>query len=537
MPTQIKHKLMLMTALIILLLMMGGTYIYCSVLPVSQSWTGYQQQAAERQKLLLNIKASFGYGGIIHNFKNYVLRAQDKYVGRINQNFQTINQNISRYQQLEDLSNKEQQALAAISTVAKHYHDNSQFVGRLISQGKTVKEIDGSVKISDAPAFAAFAVLDKRYQAMTKNVSQQINSNIDAALVAVVIIMLLLAVVIMTVLLYLYASVIPPLHKLNATMKDIAQGDGDLSVRLDDSSQDELGALSRSFNLFVSTLEGIIKEQKIIINEIAHGADTLQSITDSSNNAIEAQLGHTQALATSIDQMSLAVNEVAENAVKTSDSSAQVNLSTTQCQAAVNDTVQQIKHIDNNLHAASEVISGVNIASNEIGQVLSVIEGIADQTNLLALNAAIEAARAGESGRGFAVVADEVRGLAQRTALSLEEIKRIIHQLQTGAQNAVETMATGIKGVAAGSNIALQAGASIDSIANEINAISMMNQQIATATEEQSVVGEDMSKNVHQISRMSATIFDDSKLIAGQSDNLAQMTVRLKVLVDNFATA
>jgi methyl-accepting chemotaxis protein len=526
-----------MTAIIILLLMFGGTYTYSSVLPVSQSWTGYQQQAAERQKLLLNIKANFGYGGMIHNFKNYVLRGQDKYVGRIEKNFRSITQNIYHYQQLNDLSNKEQQALKAITMVAQNYYDNSQLVGRLFNEGKTAIAIDGSVKISDAPALSAFDVLDKRYQAMTKNVSQQINSNIDTALIAVVLSVVLLALVILGGLLYLYYSVIPPLSDLKLTMTDISQGTGDLSVRLDDSKQDELGDISKSFNLFVSKLENIIKEQKCIIDEIVHGAERLQSIINSSNSAIKAQLGHTETLATSIDQMSLSVSDVAESAVKTSDSSEQVNLSATQGQLAVKDTVQQIENIDANLHAASKVIGGVNIASNEIGQVLSVIQGIAEQTNLLALNAAIEAARAGESGRGFAVVADEVRGLAQRTAISLDEIKRIIHQLQTGAQNAVETMETGIRGVAVGSDIALQAGTSIDSIAKDINAISLMNQQIATATEEQSVVADEMSKNVHQISGMSAIIFDDSKQIAEQSINLAQMTARLKGLVNNFATS
>jgi methyl-accepting chemotaxis protein len=536
MPTQIKHKLMLMTSIIIILLITGGSYVYYSVLPVSQSWTGYQQQAAERQKLLLSIKTEFGYGGIIHNFKNYVLRGQQKYIGRINQNYQSINQNIAQYQQLNGISDKEQQALAAISSVAKEYYENSQFVGQLINQGKSVKAIDDSVKISDAPAFAAFNVLDKRYQTMTQKVSQQINNNIVAALLAVVVSVLLLVLVIVSVSFYLYNSVIPPLHSLNTTMKNISQGDGDLSVRLDDSRPDELGALSQGFNLFLSKLEAIIKEQKDIIEEIAHGADMLQTITNSSNSAMEEQLGHTEALSISIEQMSLTVREVTENAVKTSDSSRQVNLSTTQGQAAVNDTVQQINNINISLRAASEVVGSVNIASNEIGQVLNVIEGIADQTNLLALNAAIEAARAGESGRGFAVVADEVRALAQRTAVSLDAIKRIIHQLQSGAKNAVATMETGIKCVATGASIAMQAGTSIDNIAKDINAISMMNQLIATATEEQTVVAYDMSKNVRQISHMSSTIFDDSKKIAGQSVYLAQMTARLKVLADNFAT-
>ena len=205
-------------------------------------------------------------------------------------------------------------------------------------------------------------------------------------------------------------------------------------------------------------------------------------------------------------------------------------------QSAVNNTVSQIQNIHQHLDQASQIIDEVNGASDKIGEVLNVISDIADQTNLLALNAAIEAARAGESGRGFAVVADEVRGLAQRTAVSLSDIQNIISQLQSGAQDAVQSMEQGVKEVATGADIAQAAGSSISSIVTEITTIHDMNMQIATATEEQSAVALQMNGNVHEINTMSNNIYKGSQQIAEQSVNLAQMVTQLHHLVGGFKT-
>tara|TARA_R110001592_G_scaffold62711_1_gene191801 strand:+ start:2434 stop:4053 length:1620 start_codon:yes stop_codon:yes gene_type:complete len=533
----LKHKILLMISIVLLLLSISGVYIYRSVTPVAQNWDNYQIQAAARQKLLLTIKANFGYGGLIHNFKNYVLRNQDKYLLKIKKNYQALDANIASYNRLSGLTNKEKQALNNIATVAKNYFENTKFISTLFAQGKTAEDVDSVVKISDKPALDAFDVLDSHYKEMTSEYGKQINSTIDNAIIAVITALFIIALVFVVILAWFYSAIIPPLQLLNQTMHEIAQGDGNLSVRLDESNKDELGQLSLSFNLFVEKLEYIVNEEKTIIENIEQSASQLQSVTDSSNVAIETQLSLTDQLAAAVDEMTATVQDVAQNASSTSDCAEQVESNAIESQVAVSRTIEQIQNINEHLVGASTVIGKVNDASDEIGQVLNVISAIAEQTNLLALNAAIEAARAGDSGRGFAVVADEVRGLAKRTTESLGDIEKIINQLQSSAKDAVGSMEQGIKEVATGSEIAKEAGESIDNIVQGLNTVRDMNIQIATATEEQHAVAEAMNKNVHDISLKTTSIHSDSQQIANQSEELANMSTQLKTLMDNFKTS
>lgn len=532
----IKHKLILMTGIILLLIGISGVLIFHTVTPVADSWSHYQQHAAMRQKLLMDIKGHFGYGGMIHNFKNYVLRGQEKYVNRIEKDYRELTIAVKHYRRLDDVSGDEKVALTAIQTVAKTYYDNSHDIKQMFAADKHPEDIDSIVKISDAPAFEAFKTLDNHYRQMTNDSSNQINGALSDAKLTMVISLLFVALLVVGGLGFLYLQVIPPLWTLNKTLHDIAEGTGDLSHRLDQSRKDELGEVALSFNTFITKIRNIIVEEKSIIEQITNSSLDLKTIANSSNHAIESQLSHTEQLASAIEQMTITVGVVAKNANVASDSTAQAEHTAEGGQEAVTNTVNQIQNIHQHLSEASEVISGVNTASDKIGQVLSVISEIADQTNLLALNAAIEAARAGESGRGFAVVADEVRGLAQRTAVSLADIHNIINQLQSGARGAVATMEQGVKEVATGAKIAQQAGGSIGNIVTEMSTIHDMNVQIATATEEQNVVATDMNVSVHQISSMSSSIFRDSQQLAEQSENLATMTARLQELASNFQT-
>jgi methyl-accepting chemotaxis protein len=532
-----KQKLIFMISIILLLISISSVYIYRSVTQVAQNWESYQTQVAVRQQLLMNIKANFGYGGMIHNFKNYVLRGKAKYLPKIDKNYHALQADLTSYNLLKGLTNEELQALSDIASVAKNYFDNTKYVDSLFAKGKTAEDVDSVVKISDKPALDAFKVLDNQYKKMNSDYGTKINKTIGNATSAVIVGSLIIALVIVAILTFFYTSLIPPLQLLNRTMSEIAQGNGNLSVRLNESRKDELGQVSSSFNLFIEKLERIVSEEKVIIEKIAQSASQLQSITDNSNTAIETQMSHTDQLATAVNEMAATVEDVAKNAISTSDSTIQVNNNASDGQAAVSKTILQIKNINEHLSGASAIIAKVNDSSNEIGQVLTVISAIAEQTNLLALNAAIEAARAGESGRGFAVVADEVRGLAQRTAESLGDIKKIIGQLQSSAKDAVGSMEQGIKEVDTGNEIAQEAGESINSIVKGLSTVSDMNLQIATATEEQHATAEEMNKNVHEISTVSTSIYDDSKQIANQSADLAQMSIRLKVLVDNFKTS
>jgi methyl-accepting chemotaxis protein len=533
----IKNKIITMILVILVIIMVSTSYILSSIKPVSESWINYQEQATSRQTLLMNIKSNFGYGGMIHNFKNYVLRGQDKYLPRIAKNYQGIQDNITRYQGLTGVTDAEQQALDNVFQVAKNYYENSILVSNLFSQGKTPEQVDSVVKISDKPALSGFEILNQSYLSL----SNQSNSEVDSALystrLAIMICLSVVALTISMVLISLYLSIVPALTLLNKSMHEIAAGDGDISIRLDDSKQDELGLVAQAFNQFVTKLENMIREQKEIVSQIYNSAENLKEVTRTSNESIEFQLSNTEQLATAINEMTATVQDISKNAVEASDSTVKVNHAAHLGQDAVVNTLSQIDNIHRHLSDASKLIDEVNSASDDIGQVLNVISSIADQTNLLALNAAIEAARAGESGRGFAVVADEVRALAQRTGSSLSDIQTIIEQLQSGTQKAVTAMSLGVNEVSEGTAVANVAGESIRNIVASIEIVENMSLQIATATEEQSAVSDEMNKNVHDISGMSSTIHAGSKEISAQTRNLASLAERLEVLTNSFKTS
>lgn len=531
---RISTKIRLFITTILCVIFFSGLYIYKMFTPVTQSWNLYQDQVASRQVMLMDIKAQFGYGGMIHNFKNYVLRGDDKYTSRIEKNYQALLNDINKYQQLSSLATEERQALTAIKTVAKNYFDNSRVVQRMFTEGSTAEYIDSQVKISDSPALKGFEVLDKKYHELTRDYGVVINTTISDGQTATLIGLTTIAVLVIITLTLLYRSILDPLRTLRTTMQDIAQGKGDLSVRLNTNRKDEFGELATSFNTFVSSLDSLIKEQREIINNIKLSADSLSDITTKSDHSIQTQHMNTEQLVTAIDQLTATVHHVSTNSNTAKEMAITVSQKAHSGQHAVENTMYQIQNINTHLQEASGIVMDVNRASDNIGQVLNVISEIAEQTNLLALNAAIEAARAGESGRGFAVVADEVRGLAQRTGTSLDDIKKIILDLQSGVSNAVDAMSKGRSEVEEGNSVAQTANTNINEVVSSINGVEEMNIQISTASEQQNAVVEEMNSNVHKISEMTTAISDDSESIVLQSESLAHMTSKLTTLVAKF---
>ena len=325
-----------------------------------------------------------------------------------------------------------------------------------------------------------------------------------------------------------------PLHNLLNRIEQIAEGDGDLRVRLEVLSRDELGKLSDAFNRFLDKLQPLIREVGRVTGEVAESAQTLAGMAAANDRLITSEHAAVDQVSTAATEMSAAVHEVARNAQNAADAARSAEVQSREGAEVVGATIHAIRQLAHEVESASDTIQTLEQETANIGAVLAVIKGIAEQTNLLALNAAIEAARAGEQGRGFAVVADEVRALAARTQDSTKDIQQMIERLQGGVQNAVKAMHVGSEkarfsvGRAAGVDGALSATG--DSVAR----INDMAAQIATACEEQSSVTEEIARNISDIRDLSNEAAQTSEQSTQASARLSELSHGLAQLVGRF---
>ena len=327
---------------------------------------------------------------------------------------------------------------------------------------------------------------------------------------------------------------IDPIKNVSSQLMQISQGDGDLRVRIDNKSNDEVGELADGFNAFVEKTHIAIQKVRTAVDKLHTSCQNLDTVSQQTTTGIHHQQNETNMAATAMTEMSASVDEVSKFAASAASAAEKSNQQTSDGQATVSQTIESINQLANEVESAASVIHKLESESESIGTVLDVIRGIADQTNLLALNAAIEAARAGEQGRGFAVVADEVRTLAGRTQQSTEEIQSMIEKLQQGTGQAVKVMNNSLSKVEETVNNAQQAGIALTTIASAVSEINDMNTQIATASGEQATVTSGVSENVNNINQIASETSGAADQISAATQALVELSDELDGLVSQF---
>lgn len=350
---------------------------------------------------------------------------------------------------------------------------------------------------------------------------------------------LLLLVVIGTLVALAAAWFLPlvvtvPLRMISDRIQNIAQGDGDLTIRINIQREDELGQLAGHVNRFMEKLQSLITDIRRNTDDVSGSAETLLEVSSSSQKAADEQCHAITMVVAAVNELTVAIQEVARNTGNTAQNAKNANQITDQGQERIHLAVERVQGLSSRISQTADIMVRLEGEAKNVTSVIDVIRGIAEQTNLLALNAAIEAARAGEQGRGFAVVADEVRTLASRTQKSTEDIHGMLSQLQSGVQRAVEAMnaSTAMTNEAVGS--ASEAGESLAGIGSAVQNITNMAIQIATAAEEQSTVTAEIDKNLVEINQLAMTTSEDATKTANASQRLNQLSSSLRQLLGNF---
>jgi len=332
---------------------------------------------------------------------------------------------------------------------------------------------------------------------------------------------------------YLYMSnSFKPLKRAVESMDTIASGD--LTTEIKVTSNDETGKLMGSMQSMQEKLHGILSMITGSTAHVASAAEQMSTITQNANDGIREQQAQTDQVAGAISQMKDTAHEVALNAAKAATSAHEADDGARDGRDVVTEVNNSISQLADEIEKAAQVIDKLDSESVNIGSVLEVIRSIAEQTNLLALNAAIEAARAGEQGRGFAVVADEVRTLASRTQESTSEIQDMIERLQSGAKEAVQVMQVGRSTVQTSVEYATRANDSLETITGAVSTISDMNNQIATAAEEQTSVVDSITRNIETITHIASKTSEGSEQTLKASDELAKLAIQLQEMVGQF---
>jgi methyl-accepting chemotaxis protein len=378
----------------------------------------------------------------------------------------------------------------------------------------------------------AVQAFEERVDGYTKNLMREADGRFVLAEVEAVVLLAVTLLLSLGCWWFIATRVLAPLREAGRHFEGMAAGD--LSTPITVTSSNEIGVLFAALKAMQESQRETIGRIASSSTQLASAAEQLSAVTEESNQRLHQQHRELEQAATAVTEMTTAVEEVASNAVSTAQASEASNQLARQSKAQIQSTLEEIAAMSRDIHSTSHLVRDLAEQARSIGTVLDVIRSVSEQTNLLALNAAIEAARAGEAGRGFAVVADEVRTLAHRTQQSTREIEQVIGDIQSGTDQAVESMASSTQRAQSTLDSTRGAGEALERIFQAVNGISERNLVIASAAEEQAQVSREVDRNLLNIRDLSTQAATGANQTSAASNELSSLAVELNGLVMRF---
>ncbi len=467
-----------------------------------------EQETVTKTQILTQIREALGYGGMIHGFKNYVLRHDNGLAARVRDKAAEARDGIQRYQAM-GTTEREDAALADIASVIDAYEGNLETVASLIAQGSSPEAIDAAVRIDDRPALRAFTRLAAIISGETVGERAVLDGHlgeVSGMAVGIIVVAATGAIVLVAFIGWvLIGRIVRPVVAITEAMRSLADGKLDVTVPFA-GRRDEVGQMASALEVF---RESLLHTQALAIAEAREREEKLaeaqrmeQAITEfdiSIETVLDSLGGADEAMQRTAETMSAGVRETRDEAFAVSQSAESATSNVQMVASAAEELSASISEIGRQVTEATaaasqavteavnsgEKLRALEEAVGRIGEAAALITDIADKTNLLALNATIEAARAGEAGKGFAVVAGEVKTLAHQTGRATEEIRKQIEEVQAATREAVDAMGS--------------VGATIRSV-DEINA------SLASAVEEQNVATRNIARNVEEAAQGTASV-------------------------------
>ncbi|MCC5854825.1 MAG: methyl-accepting chemotaxis protein [Idiomarina sp.] len=335
---------------------------------------------------------------------------------------------------------------------------------------------------------------------------------------------------------YVALAISQPINDVAAGLRNIAQGEGDLTQTLRIRRQDEVGELANWFNQFLDSIRSLVERIKHSAKDVKHSSAEETAVSSEMGDVASRQRNAVDMLSTAFHEMAATASEVAKSCSNAAAAADEGYAQAEEGKTSIDAAVTQVNNLSEEIEQSVKTIGMLEEDTQNITAILDTINSIADQTNLLALNAAIESARAGEHGRGFSVVADEVRALAQRTADSTKEIGKLIELLNQRTNEASQRMTSSREAMSSTLDRISDVSASFESVRGSVDRIRDMNTQIATAAEEQHQVAEEINQHISEVNDDAMHVNEMAEKVKATSERLAELSNQLDTLVGSFRT-